>query len=417
MIADYTISIYLDTRRPKESGLYPVKLRVFSSAIKKARLFKTDFDVSIKEFASTWEVTKPRTEHKQLRLKLQAIENKAHETASTIKPFTFEKFEKKLYLETGQEDDVFYHYQNTIKSLNKTGNISNADIYSLSQKSIKDFLLNTKGKEPKRLYFLEITSTWLNNYETYMIKDKGRSHTTVSMYLRSLRSIFNQAIKDNEALKEVYPFGKGKYELPAVTKVKKALSKDDLKKLFECNPLTPEQEKAKDFWFFSYACNGANIKDIALLTNKELNNDTIKFYRAKTIHTSKGALKEVTVYLNDYSKSIIQKYGNLNAKKGEYVFDIISANQSDATKHKNIKNFTKFINQNLKKLAEVYDITSDISTYWARHSFATNAIRSGASMEFVMEALSHNNMKTTKGYFAGFEDNDKKEFMQKLMNF
>ncbi len=417
MISDYTISIYLDTRRPKESGLYPVKLRVFSSAIKKAKLYPTDFDVSIKEFASTWEVTKPRTEHKQLRLQLQAIENKAHETASTIKPFTFEKFEKKLYLETGQEDDVFYHYQITIKSLNKTGNISNADIYDLSQKSIKDFLLNTKGKEPKKLYFLEITPTWLNNYETYMIKDKGRSHTTVSMYLRSLRSIFNQAIKDNEALKEVYPFGKGKYELPAVTKVKKALSKEDLKKLFECKPLTPEQEKAKDFWFFSYACNGANIKDIALLTNKELNNDTIKFYRAKTINTSKGALKEVTVYLNDYSKLIIQKYGNLNAKKGEYVFDIISANQSDITKHKNIKNFTKFINQNLKKLAEVYNITSDISTYWARHSFATNAIRSGASMEFVMEALSHNNMKTTKGYFAGFEDSDKKEFMQNLMNF
>ena len=38
-------------------------------------------------------------------------------------------------------------------------------------------------------------------------------------------------------------------------------------------------------------------------------------------------------------------------------------------------------------------------------------------MEFVMETLSHNNMKTTVGYFAGFEDKDKKEFMKKLMNF
>lgn len=417
MVSDYTISIYLDTRRAKENGLFPVKLRVFSSAIKKAKLYPTDFDLSIKEFASTWDVSKPRNEHKALRLKLQAIENKANDAAALIKPFTFDKFEKKLYLESGQEDNVFYHYDTIIKNLNKTGNISNADIYALSQKSIKDFILTAKGKEPKKLYFLEITPAWLNTYESYMIKDKERSRTTVSMYLRALRSIFNSAIKDNEALKEVYPFGKGKYELPAVTKVKKALPKDDLKKLFECDPKTPEQEKAKAFWFFSYACNGANIKDIALLTNKEVNEDTVKFYRAKTINTSKKDLKEITVYLNDYSKAHIKKYGNLNGAKGEFVFDIINNKQSEVERHKNIKNFTKFINQNLKKLAESNGITSDISTYWARHSFATNAIRSGASMEFVMEALSHNNMKTTKGYFAGFEDNDKKEFMQNLMNF
>lgn len=417
MVSDYSISIYLDTRRAKESGLFPVKLRVFSSAIKKAKLYPTDFDLSEKEFASTWEVTKPRTEYKQLRLKLQALENKANETAATIKPFTFDKFEKKLYLESGQEDNVFYHYDISIKNLKKNGNISNGDIYELSQKSIKDFILNTKGKEPKKLYFLEITPTWLNSYESYMIKDKERSRTTVSMYLRVLRSIFNIAIKDNEALKEVYPFGKGKYELPAVSKVKKALTQEDLKKLFACEPKTPEQEKAKDFWFFSFACNGANIKDIALLTNKEVNEDTVKFYRAKTINTSKKDLKEIVVYLNDFSLRIIKKYGNLNKEKSEYVFDIISSKQTEAVKHKNIKNFTKFINQNLKKLAESNGITKDISTYWARHSFATSAIRSGASMEFVMEALSHNNMKTTKGYFAGFEDKDKKEFMKNLMDF
>ncbi|MCA6438155.1 MAG: tyrosine-type recombinase/integrase, partial [Bacteroidetes bacterium] len=80
-------------------------------------------------------------------------------------------------------------------------------------------------------------------------------------------------------------------------------------------------------------------------------------------------------------------------------------------------NFTKFINQNLKKLALNNGITSEISTYWARHSFATNAIRSGASMEFVSEALSHSNLKITQGYFSGFEDKDKKELMETLMKF
>lgn len=125
----------------------------------------------------------------------------------------------------------------------------------------------------------------------------------------------------------------------------------------------------------------------------------------------------VTVYLNDFSKAIIKKYGNKTKKKGEYIFPIISDGSTTFENHRAIKNFTIFINKNLKKLAITEGITDEISTYWARHSFATNSIRNGATMEFMMEALSHNNMKTTMGYFAGFEDKDKKEFMQKLMNF
>ncbi|MBK7958691.1 MAG: tyrosine-type recombinase/integrase [Bacteroidetes bacterium] len=201
------------------------------------------------------------------------------------------------------------------------------------------------------------------------------------------------------------------------TQRKKALSQSDLKLLFDATAKTKEQEKAKDFWFFSYSCNGMNIKDIALLKYENIQEDKIVFYRAKTINTSKGDLRPVTVYLNDYSKSIIQKHGNENKSKSEYIFPIISENDTEIVNYNKIKNFTKFINQNLKKLALNEGITGEISTYWARHSFATNSIRNGASMEFVMEALNHNNMKTTIGYFAGFEDKDKKDFMQKLMNF
>ena len=82
-----------------------------------------------------------------------------------------------------------------------------------------------------------------------------------------------------------------------------------------------------------------------------------------------------------------------------------------------IKNFTRFINQNLKKLASALEITNSISTYWARHSFATHAIRKGASMEFVGEALDHKNPKTTLGYFAGFEEESKKQLTESLLNF
>jgi integrase/recombinase XerD len=420
MIADYTISIFLDTRRVKESKLYPVKLRVFSSTIKKAKLYPTNFDLTIKDYTSIWETIKPRKEHQELRFKMDAVRQKANETAESIQPFTFEKFEKKLYLKSSESDNVFYQYELLINKLNKTGHIGNASNYNLSLKSIKAFIKHKNSKEPSRLSFIEITPDWLAEYEAYMVDEIERSSTTVSIYLRALRAVYNGAMSENESLKEVYPFGKGKYEFSSVKKVKKVLSKEDLKKLFECDPQTPEQEKAKDFWFFSYACNGANIKDIALLTTKQLDKETIKFFRAKTKNTSKKDSKEVTVYLNDYSKAILNKYAGLSNGTSEYIFAThtkVSVNDNDTVKHAKIKNFTKFINQNLKKLAEKNGISSDISTYWARHSFATNAIRSGASMEFVMEALSHGNLKTTQGYFSGFEDKDKKAFMQNIMNF
>jgi len=237
------------------------------------------------------------------------------------------------------------------------------------------------------------------------------------MYLRALRTVFNTAIAEKEITNENYPFGKRMYQVPAVKSVKKALTKAELKTLMQAEAKTPEQIKARDFWFFSYICNGMNIKDIALLKYEDLQEGRIIFYRAKTINTAKNDLRPVVVHLTDYAKSIIEKYGNENKAPKQLIFSILNEQQTEKQKFTAVKNFTRFINQNLKKLAKDNNITAEISTYWARHSFATIAIRSGLSMEFVSDALNHSNMNTTQGYFAGFEDGNQKEVMESLMNF
>ncbi len=414
---EYNTTIFLDTRRPKDNGLYPIKLRVYSTQLQVKKLYATKYEMTKKEFQSIWETQRTRKEHQEIRNELQAIITRANDVCKTLEPFSFTQFEKKYLRNTGDGGNIIYQYNQIINKLKSNNCLSTASNYELSLKSLKAFILQTKGKEPVKIPFADITPDWLQKYESDMINRLERSRTTVSMYLRALRTVFNTAITEKEIDAEIYPFGKNKYQPPTVRNVKKALSQDHLKQLFDAKPQTPEQKKAKDFWFFSYACNGMNIKDIALLKYENIQDDKIIFYRAKTINTSKTDLRPVTVYLNEFSKSIIKKYGNKNTAKGEYIFPIISDKETEIINHNKIKNFTKFINQNLKKLAINEGITSDISTYWARHSFATNSIRNGASMEFVMEALSHNNMKTTVGYFAGFEDKDKKEFMQKLMNF
>ena len=64
----------------------------------------------------------------------------------------------------------------------------------------------------------------------------------------------------------------------------------------------------------------------------------------------------------------------------------------------------------MKSLAKKLDIHRDVTTYFARHSFATILKRSGASTEFISDALGHSNLSTTKNYLAGFED----ETLQKV---
>lgn len=416
------ISLFLDTRRTKENGLFPVKLRVFYKPTRKQKLYATKFELSKKDYKSIWLTVKPRQDYKESKKEMQALLSHAEYVAEELQKFTFEIFEKKLFEKASEGHNVFYQYEQIIQELKDKNCFGTAMNYELSRKSLKSFITHRTGKEPLKLLFADISPTWLEKYEQYMTGTMNRSRTTVSMYLRALRTVFNVSISRNEIEPEIYPFFLKKsnnygYKIPSASGTKKALSKTDLRKLFDAPAKTPEQQKAKDFWFFSYSCNGMNIKDIALLRYKDLNNDSIQFYRAKTINTNKESLKLTTIYLNDFTRSVIEKYGNPDKQVNKFIFSIIDEFQIEYKKHLAVKNFTRFVNQHLKDLATSVGITSDISTYWARHSFATNAIRSGVKMEFVSEALSHRNLKTTQDYFAGFEDIEKRKLSEGIMDF
>ena len=110
-----------------------------------------------------------------------------------------------------------------------------------------------------------------------------------------------------------------------------------------------------------------NIKDIASIRyeNLDLDNEILTYYRAKTINTS-DEITPIIVYLNDFSLSIIKKYGTPERNKKQLIFSIINDKQSEVEKQRSIKNFTRFINQNLKKLAISIGLPEDISTYWAQ---------------------------------------------------
>ncbi|MFI5150925.1 MAG: tyrosine-type recombinase/integrase [Bacteroidia bacterium] len=410
------ITLFLDTRRPKVDGLYPLKVRIWDGFTRKAKLYRAELDLLEKDFESAWLTQRPRREALGLRERLDIIKTRAQEAASDLEPFTFEAFEKKLYRKAGDGLNIIYHYDKAIEEFNLHGQVGTASTYELSLKSIYAFLEERTGKQPVFISFYEVNIDWLKGYEDYMVKSKNKSYTTVSMYLRVLRTIFNRAIAENEIKLELYPFGKRKYQIPATQKVKKALSQEQLRILFKARPKTPEQSKAKDFWFFSYSCNGMNMKDIALLKYKDIYDDAVHFYRAKTITTSRANMKMITAYLSDFAKKVIKKYETGSNDPEDYLFDIVSKEMNPIQQRLHVQYFTRYVNQHLRKLCNANKLP-EISTYWARHSFATNSIRNGTPIEFMQESLGHSSIKTTEGYFAGFDEGVKKEFASKVMNF
>ncbi|WP_310991938.1 tyrosine-type recombinase/integrase [Aequorivita marina] len=433
---DYSITYTLHKQRPRKNGKYFVRLQVVAQG--KQKRYPTEFEYSEDEYNL---IINPdnRGKNREKREQLEVLVSDAKAKAKTLKPFTIEAFEKVMYGKAGNTSLLNVAYSETINSLLERKKIGTANTYELSEKSIIDFIAfqlsisdetrkdekNKKeaeklNKEYKKLTFQNITPAWLQSYEDFMI-NRGRSSATVSMYLRCLRALFNTAI-NNEVQGIVYPFRKykgekNKYQIPKAQAVKKALTKEQLSVLFEAEALTPEQAKAKDFWFFSYACNGMNVKDIANLKYSDFDEDSFSFYRAKTV-TTVSTKKKIKVYLNDFTRAIIEKYGSDNSKPNNLVFDIILKSDPADVQHKKISNFNCFISQNLKKLCKEIGLPKEISAYWARHSWATIAHNEdNIPLKTIMESLGHENIQTTQNYLNSFPDKEKKEYANNIMNF
>ncbi|WP_187328754.1 tyrosine-type recombinase/integrase [Echinicola rosea] len=399
------LSLDLDNRRKKSNGLYPSKIRIYNTATQKNRYYGTGYDMDLSTYKKVFESSKPKRREREIREEVEALLLEYKAIAQDIDDFTFDTFEEKLFKPKGESQDIFYQYKMKIEELDLQKKIGTKSNYNCSLKSIKQFLSENKSRGPKRLYFSEVTPRFLKGYEQWMI-DKGNSRSTVGIYLRPLRHIFNIAKPSN------YPFSKDGYSIPKGRNKKKAINKEGLKILFETPPENEFQEKAKDFWFFSYLCKGMNMKDILYLKWSQVKPKCLEFIREKTKDTTDDQIV-IRVPLSTFSKHVINKYGSEQKGKDDFVFPVLNHTMNEEEKFKAKQNFTRLINQHMRRFANHVGFEEEISTYWARHSFATMAIRKNASIEYVGESLGHSDIRTTKSYIDSILD---EESDQKLID-
>lgn len=245
------------------------------------------------------------------------------------------------------------------------------------------------------------------------MKKEGLSMTYISINLRHLRAVYNTAIHEGLIKDNDYPFSQSrndkKYKIKKGSNRNIALTTDELKRLRQYQPETDAQRNAFLFWWFSFYCNGMNVKDICQLQYKHIKGDTVKYVRAKTIETE-TEIKPIHFKLNKSISSIIKELGNQDDSQDAYMFNILHHGDSAQKIRKKVQNLTRVINTHMKKISNKrLEFGKDITTYTARHSYATYMYRTGSLIEEISEALGHASIETTQRYLASFDD----EILQK----
>ena len=394
-------------RHKKKSGKFPVKVRVVFQRIPKD--YKTGFDLTEEEYKNAM-AERPKGVYKEMGIKLRGLEAKAHTIIEGIGIFTFEKFENSFYSSAKSSSNIFPYFREYVEVLNSEGRLKTRDSYVNAMNSFSQFK-NFFG-------FYDISPTFLKKYEKWML-DRGNTKTTVGIYTRNLRSIYNYGISKNVIKKdENYPFGKRRYSIPAGCNKKKALTQNEVALIYSYKPVAySSEDKAKDFWIFSYLCNGINFKDIALMKVKSIDKDMIRFVRAKTENSTREGEIIISCYINVYMKGIINKWQSGNKEKDEYLFDIIKKNDDLESQRKKIEQFIKNTNKYMKRISMKIGIEKNVTTYYSRHSAATIMKKSGANIEQIREALGHQNTSTTQKYLDSFDDESKRELSKSLTSF
>ncbi len=407
-----TATIYHDKRHKKKTGSYPVKLRI--TFAREQKYYSTKADLNSAEFNYLFNLTSVandftaarKRELKEIKLQCDALILRAHQIFRELTTFSFEAFEEMMYARKLKIENVYNLYDRVINAMAENGHHGTAGNYTSSMKSLQQF-------RPK-LEFKDVTPKFLNDFEVWFT-GKGRSISTVGIYMRPLRAIVNIAIEEKYMSKDDYPFGKRRYQIPASKNVKKALTLEEIGKIYRFVPIPDTWwQKAQDMWLFSYFANGINMKDIALLKRENIDGDYIRLIRAKTQHTNRSASKQISIYLTDDLKKIIDRYQRPDS---EYLFRVLEKDTEGLKQHKLIQQFVKMVNDYIGRIAKEVGIDKRITTYHARHSFATVLKRSGASTELISESLGHSSMSTTASYLDSFEDETKRDMMKALRNF
>jgi len=406
---NFVVSIWLDKRSSDVNGNHPVKLRVWNRASKRVKLYSCNkfsdqltFEKALNQGATV------KGDTFNLRIYLERVLSNATEVLENNDVKSFEDFEKLMFGRTKQSVNLYHYIDRKVAKCDRNQQYSSKDIYIGIKKLIERFS-GGNGIEISQL-----TVKWFESLETWYLsrkKSNGDDYkiSGYSIYVRHLRIIINELVDEELISQKDYPFGKRKYTIPTAENNKRPLATENISKLLSYSSTCPYKQYAADFWKLSYYWMGINLRDVINLQWNNVHDDKIYYYRSKTFKRSRVKRKN-TVFLDDRTSSIIQRYRGT----GVYIFNVLDESMSEEQKYRTGKNFIRKINQHLKKVAAELDISTDISSIWSRHSFATEMKKKKVSPYIIQEAFGHKDIKTTENYMSSLVEDDLRSIQSQL---
>ncbi len=426
-----TAQIYFQKTKSKRTkeNLIPVKLEIIHNRVQKYYSISNIIKDSDWLFLSEAEIERvtgdsPRGKYRDIAFEFKRITDEAEKVINEINTFSFNQFEEKFFHKATAWDNVFVAMVDFIKGLKVEDRFGYASSFESTLRAIKEF---HEGKEldfncrqkvetryedyttGKPLNFVDITPTWLKSFELWLHK-KGKSKSTIGIYVRNIRVLFNIALKVHQIRAE-YPFTVHKPKTANGRKT--ALTALQISMIANYKTKHPQEQFYRDIFMFSFLGNGMNLSDIARLRYSNIVDGEIWFVREKT-KGEEADEDKLHVPITKTMQSIIDRYGKKAVGFDSFIFPILEPDWSEQKNYAEIKQLTKQVNKYVRLIASALGIKENISSYVARHSWATIAKNSGTSTEFISESLGHSSVIVTKRYLKSFEKSTREEHSGKM---
>lgn len=270
----------------------------------------------------------------------------------------------------------------TIEELKRIGKERTSETYAAA---LHSFLRFRKGHD---ILFDEMDSSLMMEYESEL-KKMGVCPNSSSFYMRNLRAIYNRAV-EKDLTPQNYPF---RHVYTGIDKtVKRAVPLKVIRQLrdleLEANSV---EDLARDLFLFSFYTRGMSFVDMAYLKKSDLRNSILTYRRQKT-----G--QQLFIKWEKPMQDIVAKY---DTSATPYLLPIIRDVNTD--NRRQYLNAAHFINSRLKKLGELLSLSIPLTSYVARHAWASIAKSKNIPIAIISEAMGHDSEYTTRIYLASLD--------------
>ncbi len=391
-----SVKVILYTSKVLKNGEHPIMLRVIKD--RKPKYISIGHSCSV----DLWDEVegKPKKKHPfetEINILIDTKKSVANkhilENQIEDRDFSSEEIIEKVSRKTNK-CTVFAYFDILVKRFNESNRLGNANIYKSTKNSLSTF------RDMRDFQFSDISVSFLNRYEEDFLK-RGVTLNSIFVYMRTFKTMINYAKTDGMVRKDFDPFKDYSFKkFRGIVTKKRALSKTEIK-LIESKKYKKGTSiyDAQQYFMFSFYCRGINFIDMSFLKWENIKENRLEYIRKKT-------KKRLTIGLLEPAIKILEYYKEHN-HDGEdgYIFPILKRTHITPQSIENRTNkILTTVNADLKLIAIKCKLKDSLTTYVARHSYATIMKRSGATTSIISESMGHESERITQVYLDSFEN-------------